>query len=62
MYVVESAINKFEAGETEKLDHTEMRLFIEFITDPTEFHPEWERQKALEQLNRLTPFPFLREE
>jgi ribosomal protein S18 len=53
MYAVESAINKLEAHEINELDYTEMRLLIKFITDPTEFHPESERQKALERLNRL---------
>ncbi len=62
MYAVESGINKLEADDINKLDYTEMRLLIEFMTDPTGFHPESERQKALERLNRLNQFSFLREE
>jgi hypothetical protein len=57
MYAVESAINKLEAGDTDDLDHTEMRLLIEFLSDPTEFRPESERQQALERLNDIEQFP-----
>lgn len=57
MGAIESAIKKLENGDVDELDHTEMRLLIEFMTDPNDFPPSDARKEALQRLNDMEQFP-----